>query len=99
MERAADVEPPPALVNRILFEQRWKQQASRSAGVRGWIRRITAAGIAAEIRHEHGDHDSFAGLAGEIRGAGAADDGGGFQSGARLAVGGRSRRIAAGSAR
>lgn len=41
MERVADVEPPPALVNRILFEQRWKQQASRTAGVRAWIRKVT----------------------------------------------------------
>jgi hypothetical protein len=41
MERAADVEPPPALVNRILFEQRWKQQASRTAGARAWIHKIT----------------------------------------------------------
>jgi hypothetical protein len=41
MERVADVEPPPVLVNRILFEQRWKQQASRTAGVRAWIHKIT----------------------------------------------------------
>jgi hypothetical protein len=41
IERVADVEPPPALVNRILFDERWKQQASRNAGLRGWIRRVT----------------------------------------------------------
>ena len=40
MERAADVEPPPALINRMLFEQRWKQQPSRAAGVRQWIGRL-----------------------------------------------------------
>lgn len=40
MERAAAVEPPPALVNRILFEERWKQQQSRSAGVRNWFRKL-----------------------------------------------------------
>jgi len=41
IERVADVEPPPALVNRILFDERWKQHASRNAGLRGWIRRVT----------------------------------------------------------
>src|SRR5437763_2444756 len=40
MERAADVEPPPALVNRILFEQRWKQHVSRTAGVRAWFGKL-----------------------------------------------------------
>ena len=40
MERAAEVEPPPELVNRILFESRWKQQPSRAAGLRQWFGRI-----------------------------------------------------------
>jgi len=40
MERAADVEPPPELVNRILFEQGWKQHASRGAGIREWFRKL-----------------------------------------------------------
>src|SRR5204862_3718337 len=40
MERVADVEPPPALVNRILFEQRWKQHASRGAGLRAWFGKL-----------------------------------------------------------
>ena len=40
MERAADVEPPPELVNRILFEERWKQQPSRKTGFRNWLRRL-----------------------------------------------------------
>ncbi len=37
MERAADVEPPAELINRILFDERWKQ--SRSAGARNWLMR------------------------------------------------------------
>jgi hypothetical protein len=41
MERAADVEPPPALVNRILFDERWKQQAARGSGLRAWIHKVT----------------------------------------------------------
>jgi hypothetical protein len=40
MERSEDVEPPPALVNRILFEQRWKQQSWRTAGVRAWFSKL-----------------------------------------------------------
>jgi hypothetical protein len=40
MERAADVEPPAALINRILFEEKWKQETSRSAGLRNWLRRL-----------------------------------------------------------
>src|SRR5690242_12821395 len=37
---AEQVEPPPALVNRILFEQRWKQQSWRGAGVRAWFGKL-----------------------------------------------------------
>src|SRR5438552_3919737 len=40
MERAEDVEPPPALVNRILFEQKWKQQGWRGAGLRAWFGKL-----------------------------------------------------------
>src|SRR5436853_36857 len=40
MERAEDVEPPPVLVNRILFEQRWKQHVSRGAGIRAWFGKL-----------------------------------------------------------
>jgi hypothetical protein len=40
MDRCADVEPPPELVNRILFDERWKQQAMRGAGLRGWFSRM-----------------------------------------------------------
>ena len=36
METAAEVEPPPELVTRILFAPAWKQQ-SRSSGVRQWF--------------------------------------------------------------
>ena len=40
MERAADVEPPPELITRILFEQRWKHGVLRTAGGRSWLGRI-----------------------------------------------------------
>ena len=40
MERAEEVEPPPALVNRILFEQRWKQPSWRGAGIRAWFGKL-----------------------------------------------------------
>ncbi len=39
MERAADVEPPPQLITRILFDAPWRKSA-RMQGVRGWIDRI-----------------------------------------------------------
>jgi hypothetical protein len=39
LERAADVEPPPELVNKILFDQRWKQQ-SRTSGIRHWFHKL-----------------------------------------------------------
>ena len=38
MQRAADVEPPAELINRILFDERWKQ--SRSSGARNWLMRL-----------------------------------------------------------
>ena len=40
LERVADVDPPPELVNKILFDERWKQQPSRAAGVREWFRKL-----------------------------------------------------------
>jgi hypothetical protein len=40
MERASDVEPPPELINRILFEQRWKERGASGAGWRTWLRRL-----------------------------------------------------------
>lgn len=39
MERAADVEPPPQLITRILFDAPWRKNA-RAAGVRGWLDRV-----------------------------------------------------------
>ena len=39
MERAADVEPPPQLITRILFDAPWRKGA-RSSGARGWLDRI-----------------------------------------------------------
>jgi anti-sigma factor RsiW len=39
MERAADVEPPPQLITRILFDAPWRKGA-RASGARGWLDRI-----------------------------------------------------------
>ena len=39
MERAADVEPPPELITKILFDPPWAKSKSRRAGVVGWLRR------------------------------------------------------------
>ena len=39
MQRASDVEPPPELITRILFDAPWRKGA-RAAGVRGWMDRI-----------------------------------------------------------
>lgn len=41
MERAAEVEPPPELVTRILFDAPWRRQHHLSAaGARGWMARL-----------------------------------------------------------
>lgn len=39
MERAADVEPPPQLITRILFDAPWRKH-SHATGLRGWLDRI-----------------------------------------------------------
>ena len=39
MERAADVEPPPELLTRILFDPPWAH-AKAGTGVRNWLRRL-----------------------------------------------------------
>jgi anti-sigma factor RsiW len=39
MQRAADVEPPPQLITRILFDAPWRK-ANRVSGVRGWLDRV-----------------------------------------------------------
>jgi predicted anti-sigma-YlaC factor YlaD len=39
MDRAADVEPPPQLVTRILFDAPWRKSA-QAPGLRGWLDRI-----------------------------------------------------------
>lgn len=39
MERAADVEPPPELITRILFDAPWTKSKGRREGVIGWVRR------------------------------------------------------------
>ena len=71
MESAADVEPPPELVTRILFDAPWSKgkHESRSARV-DW--RAVESDFAAEVRDGHGDDDSVAVDAGALRDAGAA---------------------------
>jgi anti-sigma factor RsiW len=40
MERAADVEPPPELMTRLLFEAPWAHARTSASGSRNWFRRI-----------------------------------------------------------
>src|ERR1700683_589012 len=40
MERAAEVEPPPELMTRLLFEAPWVQARTLASGARNWFRRI-----------------------------------------------------------
>jgi anti-sigma factor RsiW len=40
MERAAEVEPPPELMTRLLFEAPWAQARTSASGARNWFRRI-----------------------------------------------------------
>jgi len=40
MERAAEVEPPPELMTRLLFEAPWAQARTPATGIRSWFRRI-----------------------------------------------------------
>ena len=37
MERAADVEPPPELITRILFEAPWSKDRAKRKGARSWM--------------------------------------------------------------
>jgi Putative zinc-finger len=37
MERAADVEPPPELITRILFDAPWSKDRTRPKGARSWM--------------------------------------------------------------
>jgi anti-sigma factor RsiW len=39
IERAADVEPPPQLITRILFDAPWRKH-SHASGIRGWLDRF-----------------------------------------------------------
>jgi anti-sigma factor RsiW len=41
IERAAELEPPPELMTRLLFEAPWAHAKSMSKGFRNWLRRIT----------------------------------------------------------
>jgi hypothetical protein len=40
MERAADVEPPPELITRILFHAPWNKDGIKPAGARSWMAAI-----------------------------------------------------------
>lgn len=40
MERAAEVEPPPELMTRLLFEAPWAHSKTAASGVRNWFRRL-----------------------------------------------------------
>ena len=40
MERAADVEPPPELITRILFDAPWNKDRIKPAGARSWMAAI-----------------------------------------------------------
>ena len=75
IERAAEVEPPPELITRILFDAPWSKGKTQIE-VRGrGCRRCLSPMLPAEVRHGNGDDDSLAVDAGAVRGAGAAADG------------------------
>lgn len=40
MERAAEVEPPPELMTRLLFNAPWTHAKNANAGLRNWLRRL-----------------------------------------------------------
>ncbi len=40
MERAAEVEPPPELMTRLLFGSPWAQAKTVSTGLRHWLRKV-----------------------------------------------------------
>jgi anti-sigma factor RsiW len=40
MARAVEVEPPPELITRLLFEAPWAHTRTTASGVRNWFRRI-----------------------------------------------------------
>jgi len=40
MERAADVEPPPELMTRLLFNAPWTHSKTAASGLRNWFRKI-----------------------------------------------------------
>jgi hypothetical protein len=40
LERAAEVEPPPELMTRLLFEAPWAHAKTPASGLRNWFRRI-----------------------------------------------------------
>jgi Putative zinc-finger len=40
MDRAAEVEPPPELMTRLLFEAPWAHSRAGATGLRNWFRRV-----------------------------------------------------------
>ncbi len=40
IERVADIEPPPELMTRLLFEAPWAHAKTASTGLRNWFRRL-----------------------------------------------------------
>jgi hypothetical protein len=40
MERAADVEPPPELMTRLLFQAPWANAKTAATGVKNWFRKV-----------------------------------------------------------
>ncbi len=68
MERAADVEPPPELITRILFDAPWsKEKAGRKSAQAGWPR-ILSPILQPRFAMGDGDDHSFAVDAGPVRG-------------------------------
>ena len=72
IERAAEVEPPPELITRILFDAPVEQGQAEIEGARRGCGSCSEPDPAAEVRHGNGDDDSFVLHAGAVRGAGAA---------------------------
>ena len=84
MERAAEVEPPPELMTRLLFQAPWAQCQDRHHGREELVPQGAAPGFAAALRHGNGDDDSVVRHAGAVRDAGAPVAPGGSGAGAGL---------------
>ena len=69
IERTADVEPPPELVTKIIFDAPWRKNKPTIVGVRGRLSSVAAPRAATEIRDGSGDDDSLVLAAFEIHAA------------------------------